>query len=122
RRDLPDYMLPAVFVTLASLPLTANGKIDRRALPAPTVGGASESSARPETPFERSVAAIWSELLGLPDVPVDVTFFELGGHSLLVARVRGRLEQQLGRSISMGDLFEHATVRALAAHLERQPQ
>jgi acyl carrier protein len=61
-------------------------------------------------------------MLGPIDVPADVTFFDLGGHSLLAARVRGRLEQQLARSISMADLFHYPTVRTLAAHLERQHQ
>jgi acyl carrier protein len=121
RHSLPEYMVPAVFVPMAALPLTANGKIDRKALLVPaSAPAAQDSRARPTTDFERRVAAIWTEVLGPIDIPVDATFFDLGGHSLLIARVRGRLEQQLGRSISMADLFEYQTVRSLAAHLERQ--
>lgn len=123
RESLPEYMVPSVFVPMAVLPLTANGKIDRKALPPPTVATVGEEGGPgPATDMEQRIASIWSEILGVSEVPVDKTFFDLGGHSLLVARVRGRLEQQLMRSIAMADLFEYPTVRTLAAHLERHGQ
>jgi acyl-coenzyme A synthetase/AMP-(fatty) acid ligase len=114
---LPAALVPAAFVTLPALPVTAVGKIDLGALPAPAFGVAGAVSALPRTEMERTVAAVWREVLGVEEVGVDRNFFELGGHSLLLARVHARLCEVLGKSIPMGEMFSHPTVSALAARL-----
>ena len=112
REKLPDYMVPSAFVMLDELPLTANGKVDRRALPAPT--GArpdlAEDYVAPRTPVERVVAGIWCELLGLERVGLYDNFFTLGGHSMLATRVVFRLSQTLLVDLSLHTLFETPTV------------
>ena len=98
REKLPEYMIPAMFVTLEALPLTPNGKVDRRALPNPdelhteTKGG----YVAPRTPMEAFIAAMWQELLGVRRVSVDDNFFDLGGHSLLLIRVITQIEKKTG--------------------------
>ncbi len=120
---LPAYMVPWAFAPLSSLPLTANGKLDRRALPVleSPGGGRSESYEAPRSAVQQAIAAIWQEVLGVERVGLHDRFFDLGGHSLLLIRVRSRLEQTFGRKISMLDLFRHTTVAALA-DLVRSPQ
>jgi len=118
-RTLPDYMLPALFLWLPELPLTANKKVDRRALPAPEMEvTAAGIGTPPATPMEHRVAAVWMELLGLSRVHREDDFFALGGHSLLATRVSARLQSLLQVEVSVRDLFLHPTVRDLAAHLE----
>ncbi|MFE6982896.1 non-ribosomal peptide synthetase/MFS transporter [Streptomyces griseus] len=119
RRTLPDYMVPAAFVTLDALPLTPNGKLDRRALPAPQARRTGGAMAAPETATQQVLAEIWAEILNLPEVGVDDDFFDLGGHSLLatqvIARARRRLPEAGARPVSVMDLFTSRTVRELAA-------
>ncbi|MGH3903464.1 MAG: non-ribosomal peptide synthase/polyketide synthase, partial [Pseudonocardiaceae bacterium] len=112
--SLPEYMVPAAFVTLDSLPLSPNGKLDRRALPAPefgAVGGGGHLAPRTET--ERTLAAIWSEVLGVKRFGVEDNFFELGGDSILSIQVASRA-RQAGLGLMPRDLFRHPTVAALA--------
>ncbi len=113
-------MVPSFFVVLADLPRTPNGKLDRRALPAPT-GERPESAAfvAPRSPFERQIAAIWCGVLGRERVGVDDNFFDLGGHSLLMAQVHGRLREVLARDLPLVKLLEHPTVGSLARYLRR---
>ncbi|HEX6042720.1 amino acid adenylation domain-containing protein, partial [Longimicrobium sp.] len=118
RRALPDYMVPAAFVTLAALPLTASGKLDRRALPAPAAAAPGGARLRPETEMEARLSAVWRELLGLEEVGVEDNFFDLGGHSLLLVRLQARLTAELGREVPVVELFQYPTVRALAARLQ----
>ncbi|APY90246.1 non-ribosomal peptide synthetase [Streptomyces alfalfae] len=113
--DLPDYMLPAAFVTVPELPLTANGKVDRRRLPAPDWAAGGERAHRaPRTEAERVLAGIWAELLGVTRVGVDDNFFMLGGDSILSIQVVSRA-RAAGLAISPRDLFRHPTVGELAA-------
>ena len=117
---LPAYMLPAVYLELPSLPRSSAGKVDRGALPAPPKPGALQTPAEGATTrLEKTVADLWCELLGLDQVGLHDNFFDLGGHSLLITLVRARLQEQLGIDLSMVDLFEHPTVRALADRLEQ---
>jgi len=120
RRSLPDSMIPAAFVFLPALPLTSNGKVDRRALPAPEDAGraAQASYVAPRTELERRIAAIWSEVLGVAQVGVHDKFFDLGGHSLLLLQVVSRVNEEMGQELPRAALFEHPTVAALAAVLE----
>ncbi|MDG4752603.1 non-ribosomal peptide synthetase [Micromonospora sp. WMMD718] len=119
RQRLPDYMVPAVFVPLPSFPLLPNGKVDRGALPEPELSRPDLASAyeAPRDELERTVAAAWTRLLGIEQVGVHDNFFELGGHSLLMAELRGVLRDALGRPLTLVELFQYPTVRALAEHL-----
>ncbi|MWK38143.1 amino acid adenylation domain-containing protein [Actinomadura sp. J1-007] len=119
-RGLPAFMVPSACVPLARLPLTANGKVDADALPAPGAPAREPRDAPevPATPTERAVAAIWSDVLELPEVGVADNFFDLGGHSMLVYRVRDRLVERLGHSPPIIDFFQYPTVRALARHID----
>ncbi|WP_447599364.1 amino acid adenylation domain-containing protein [Nitrospira sp. Nam80] len=121
RLTLPAYMVPAIIVPLAALPVTPNGKVDRRALPAPEDGdlqrGAAEH-APPETPTEELLAKIWAELLGVPRVGRHDNFFELGGHSLLAVQLMSRVRKHFKTELALRDLFEASTVAGLADHIE----
>jgi acyl-coenzyme A synthetase/AMP-(fatty) acid ligase len=119
-RTLPDYMVPAAFMPMAEFPLTPTGKIDRKALPAPTTADAEVVA--PRTPVEHAVAAAWREVLDRTDIGVHENFFELGGHSLLATRVAVRLRSTQGVDVPVRALFDHATVAALAAALPSYPQ
>ncbi|MGP0173587.1 amino acid adenylation domain-containing protein [Pseudomonas sp. NCHU5208] len=112
---LPDYMIPSAFVSLASYPLTVNGKLDTQALPATDLNAmASESYAEPEGPTEQALAELYEELLGVSPVGRNDSFFELGGHSLLAAQLVVRVRQQLGHELMLRDLFSNPSVAALA--------
>ena len=118
KRSLPDYMVPAAFVTLSVLPLTPNGKLDRAALPAPERGvSASTGYVPPRTETEAALARVWAEVLGLDRVSVEDDFFDLGGHSMLATQVVARLRTVLAgtrRSLGVMDMFTHRTVAELA--------
>ncbi|KAB8141160.1 amino acid adenylation domain-containing protein [Chloroflexia bacterium SDU3-3] len=124
KEQLPDYMVPAAFVPLDTFPLTPNGKIDRKALPAPESLRLEPSTAyvAPSTGLEQQIAAIWQDVLRIERVGVDDSFFDLGGHSLLMAQVHARLREQLGREVAMLDLFRFPTVGALARFLGQGEQ
>ena len=118
---LPEYMAPAVFIELESLPLTANGKLNRRALPAP--GGASsepnQGYVAPRTPVEQTLAEIWSRVLGVDHVGVYDDFFELGGHSLLAMQTTSRVRASFQVELTVRDLFERPTISQLAQFVEQ---
>ncbi len=117
---LPDYMIPAGFVPVAALPLTAHGKVDRQALLAldePEVRDAAAWTP-PRTPVEEVLAGVWAELLGVERVGIDDDFFGLGGHSLIATRAVSRLRDLFGLELPLQDLFETPTVGGLAARIE----
>ncbi|HLS79683.1 MAG TPA: amino acid adenylation domain-containing protein, partial [Nocardia sp.] len=113
---LPSYMVPSALVRLEWIPLTVNGKLDRRALPAPAVQ--AKAFRAPVTPVQETVASVFAEVLDLPRVGVDDDFFDLGGNSLIATRVAARIGAALGTSVPVRTLFEASTVEALAARLE----
>ncbi|MBW8833545.1 MAG: AMP-binding protein, partial [Burkholderiales bacterium] len=116
---LPEYMVPAAFVTLDALPLMPNGKLDRKALPAPDLAAfAARHYKAPEGPLEIALAQIWADLLHVERVGRHDSFFDLGGHSLLAVQALSRIEQRLGLRIALRELFEHASLQALALHLQ----
>ncbi|MEU5726628.1 amino acid adenylation domain-containing protein [Micromonospora sp. NPDC047738] len=117
---LPEYMVPAAFVTLDALPLTPNGKLDRKALPAPVVTReASVALVEPRDDTERTLAAIWSEVLGIDTLGIDDDFFDLGGHSMLATQVVAKIRKAElgGRPVGVMDLFQQRTIRDLAAFI-----
>ena len=120
RERLPDYMVPSIFVPLDVLPLTASGKIDRRALPAPD--GAQlyrlEEFVPPETPLEEKLAKIWAKVLGVERVGIFDNFFDLGGDSLLGTQVISRINRALGVNVPMYNLLEEPTIANLALLIE----
>nr|WP_279610664.1 non-ribosomal peptide synthetase [Burkholderia gladioli] len=118
RRSLPEYMVPAAYVALAALPLTANGKLDRRALPAPDAAAFGQQAYEaPRGELEATLAALWSELLGVDRVGRQDNFFALGGHSLLAVRVIGRLRERFGEAATLKTLFEAPSLAAFAQRL-----
>jgi amino acid adenylation domain-containing protein len=118
RDRLPAYMVPSAFVLLPRLPITPNGKIDRRALPPPVEEAAeARDLAAPESAVEERIAAVWREVLGVEKVGVTDNFFDVGGHSLLLVRLHSRLQEELGREISLLELFNHPNIRSQADHL-----
>jgi acyl-coenzyme A synthetase/AMP-(fatty) acid ligase len=119
KTELPDYMIPASFMKLDALPLTANGKIDRQALPPPdrTRPELEHAYVAPQTELERRLEAEWRELLQVKAVGIDDNFFDLGGHSLLIIKLQERLASALGTNLSIVELFQYPTIRSLASHL-----
>jgi amino acid adenylation domain-containing protein len=113
---LPEHMVPASFTTLPALPLTANGKLDRRALPKPVFERGAVVA--PRTPVERRLAEHWAELLEVGHPSVDQSFFELGGHSLLAAQLAARIRASLEPSFSVRSVFETPTIAGLAGRIE----
>jgi amino acid adenylation domain-containing protein/thioester reductase-like protein len=114
--SLAGYMIPSHFVRLASFPLNASGKVDRKAVAALefTVGGA-ETRILPGTPREEKIAQIWREVLALPEVGVNENFFDIGGHSLKAVTVAAKLQREF--AVTINDLFKYQTIGALAAHI-----
>jgi acyl carrier protein len=111
-------MVPSVIMILDALPLTANSKLDRRALPAPeyVVGG----GGAPASPREQVLCEVFAQVLGLDTVGVEDSFFDLGGHSLLAAVLVARLVERLGVKISLRTFMSNSSVRAIDGHLDRQ--
>ena len=119
-KSLPDYMVPWRIVPLAAMPLNANGKVDRQALPKPSIETASETSWEPpRAGMEARLAAIWAALLGAGRISRHDDFFALGGHSLLAVRLNARIALELKANLPLATLFEAATLHEQAAAIER---
>jgi amino acid adenylation domain-containing protein len=116
---LPDYMVPSVWVMLDALPLTTNGKVDRKALPAPDSQRPELSSAyiAPRSAIERDIAAVWQEVLGIENVGVNDNFFDLGGHSLQAVQVHGKLHAKFEKNLLLFELFQFPTIAAMAKYI-----
>ncbi|WP_175653605.1 non-ribosomal peptide synthetase [Pseudomonas sp. Marseille-P9899] len=117
KASLPDYMVPTHFVLLAAMPLTPNGKLDRKALPKPDTTQAQTAYVAPVTELEQQLAAIWAEVLKIERVGLNDSFFELGGHSLLAAQMIARIKKQLSVSLPLRTLFEKPLLSELAAEV-----
>jgi amino acid adenylation domain-containing protein len=116
---LPRYMVPTLFIPLEHLPLTANGKVDRKALPPPEEPGSRREQGfeAPSDALEQALAHIWKEVLGVSQVGRHDSFFELGGHSFALVRVMGRIQQQFGRELPLTSLVQQPTLAHLASLL-----
>jgi hypothetical protein len=115
---LPQYMVPGVYVFVAAIPLNANGKVDRKALPLPELGERlGNRYVAPRTALETALCAIWQQTLRVERVGIHDRFFELGGHSLAMVRVRDQVQQRLKRTFPLVVMFEYSTVASLAAYL-----
>jgi len=115
-QQLPEYMVPAAYVTLDKLPFTPNGKLDRRALPSPQ--WTQEAYREPRSPQEQILCQIFAEVLGLERIGIDDNFFQSGGHSLVVMRMVGRVRATLGIELDIRSIFEHPTVAGLVEHIQ----
>lgn len=122
KQKLPEYMVPSAFVLLDALPLTSNGKIDRRALPAPDTScfNLKASFVSPRDTLELQLVQIWEEVLNVHPVGVRDNFFDLGGHSLLAITLMGRIQQKIGKNLPLPTLFQGATIEHLASSLRQQ--
>ena len=119
KNQLPEYMIPSIFVVIPNLPLTVNGKVDRRALPIPNyeLSGGKRHHIAPRTPLEQILADSWKSVLGIERISVDDNFFELGGHSLLAMRLASTVGKQLNREVLVKWVFENPTVEQLSQKL-----
>ena len=125
RDKLPEYMVPAHFVTLEALPWTANGKINRKALPAAGYSGSDITAAEyvaPQTGLEETIAQVWRQVLKVEKVGVHDNFFDLGGQSLLMAEAHSQLRSVLGTDLPLIKMLEHPTVNTLARYLSHAPR
>ncbi|OMF83830.1 non-ribosomal peptide synthetase, partial [Paenibacillus sp. FSL R7-0273] len=120
--QLPDYMIPSYFVELERIPLNNNGKVDRKALPAPDREAYTEGCEAPRDVLETQLAALFAVVLGVNEVGINDSFFERGGHSLKAVALVSRIHQQLGVELPLRELFARPTVKALAAHVRSAEQ
>ncbi|MEM9819585.1 MAG: amino acid adenylation domain-containing protein, partial [Bacteroidota bacterium] len=121
KTHLPEYMVPAMMMEIEKMPLNANGKIDKRALPEPDTSNiASKEYVAPTSETEQKIAKIWQELLEVEQVGINDDFFELGGHSLLATRVISELRTQLNIEVAIRDMFQHTNVKDLAIFIDQQ--
>ncbi len=122
KQKLPEYMIPAAFVSLSAFPLSPNGKIDRKQLPAPETIAYERSTAMvaPANDLERKLTTLWEEVLRVTPISVTDNFFELGGHSLLAVRIFAALEKELGQKLPLATLFQSPTIRQLATLLAQE--
>ncbi|MEQ7052119.1 non-ribosomal peptide synthase/polyketide synthase [Paenibacillaceae sp. P-4] len=122
-QELPAYMIPSYFVQMERMPLTSNGKVDRKALPAPegSINTGKEYVA-PRTPMEASLARMWEELLGIEQVGVTDNFFELGGHSLRATALVNRVHQEMNIQLPLRDVFRFSTIEELAAAMSEMAE
>jgi acyl carrier protein len=122
REHLPEYMLPSAILLLDSLPLNASGKVDRLALPLPSIDDIKQKNPRvaPKNEIEKTIAEVWKEVLRQDFISIHDNFFDLGGHSLLLLQIHSKLRRTLQREIALVDLFKCPTISSLAVYLAQQ--
>ncbi|WP_121614373.1 non-ribosomal peptide synthetase [Mesobacillus foraminis] len=118
QEKVPDFMVPATFVHLEELPLTSNGKVDKRALPTPRKEGVALGASGPGTETERIIAEIWKDILGVARVGIDDNFFDLGGHSLKATQLTSRLHKELKVELPLKAVFSSPSIRELADYIQ----
>ncbi|MGH9612689.1 MAG: phosphopantetheine-binding protein, partial [Bryobacteraceae bacterium] len=119
----PEFMVPAIFVVLKALPLSAVGKVDRGALPAPQPAFRAAGAESPATEMQKAIAAIWKTAAGIENPGPDDNFFDLGGNSLAIAAIEAELKSRFDADLPVTDLFRYPTIRSLAdrlAHVNRE--
>ena len=117
---LPAYMIPSFFVMMEALPLTANGKLDRRALPEPELSSLQKQYVAPRDSLELTLAPIWEEVLGIRPISIHDNFFDLGGNSLLAVRLMARIQHQFGRNLPLATLLQGGTIAQLADWMRQE--
>jgi len=122
KNKIPSYMVPSSFTALDSMPLTPNGKSDRKTLPTPDVGKQNDSVAfiPPETKTEIAIAEIWKEVLGTEKISSNDNFFDLGGHSLLLIKVHKAIQEKRTKAVSIVDMFQYPTINSLSNHFNQK--
>ncbi|REG90461.1 non-ribosomal peptide synthetase, partial [Flavobacterium aquicola] len=121
--SLPEYMIPQLWVTLDAMPLTGNGKLDKKSLPDPDNSDlSSKEYVAPRSETERQLAEIWQNLLGIEQVGIHDDFFELGGHSLLATRLVSMIRKELSKEIEIADIFAYTTISELGTHISAQSE
>jgi len=116
--QLPEHMVPSAFVLLDAIPLTANGKVDKKSLPAPDVDGSQQQYVAPTTDLQNLLCDIWQDVLGIEQVGIEDNFFHLGGHSLLALQLINSIQQHLSLDVSVRTAFEAPTISQLATEME----
>ncbi|MHB2155572.1 amino acid adenylation domain-containing protein [Calditrichota bacterium GD2] len=120
QKQIPDFMIPTHFVVLEKFPLTANGKVDKRALPEPEALTEKRQIIKPGTNLERQLANIWKEVLQVEEISIYDSFFDLGGHSLGVIQIQGKVREELDMELDVVDIFKYPTIHSLAQYLENK--
>ncbi|MCC5439464.1 non-ribosomal peptide synthetase, partial [Clostridium botulinum] len=118
KETLPEYMLPAYFVELEKMPLTANGKLNRRVLPEPNLDAGLVEYEAPRNKVEETLAKIWSEILGIEKVGINDNFFDLGGHSLKATMLMSKIHKELNREVLLKEIFKSSTIKDLSKYIE----
>jgi acyl carrier protein len=116
--SLPDYMIPGLWVILEKIPLTTNGKVDRKALPEPEIKPAAQYVA-PQSDNEREITEIWKKVLGLEKIGVNDNFFDIGGNSLKIIQISVELKNLLGTDIAIAKMFQYPTIASLARYIAK---
>ncbi|WP_229809320.1 phosphopantetheine-binding protein, partial [Aquimarina muelleri] len=120
---LSDYMVPRIWVELDAMPLTSNGKLDRKSLPEPnSLDFSTKEYVAPRNELEIKLAETWQELLGVEQIGIYDNFFELGGHSLLATRLVSMIRKELSIEIEIADIFEYSTISSLGSHVSVQSE
>ncbi len=122
RQRLPEYMVPSAFVEVQALPLSPNGKINRRQLPAPDWSSDGGETVEPRNELETALVRIWQSVLGVPNIGIRDNFFDLGGHSIMAARVLAEVKKATGKDLPFSALFRGATVESLAQLIEQESE
>jgi amino acid adenylation domain-containing protein len=117
---LPEYMIPSIFIELESFPLTVNGKLDKKSLPAPDFIASEDEYRAPTTEIEEQICEIWAKAIGIEKVGVTDDFFRIGGNSILAIQASVRMSKVLGIDINVADVFKCKTIQSLAIHLETE--